>query len=94
MKILSTATMVATIFFAMSLKAQQASDGVTPEAEVSLAADFEAISSEVEDSLAAKADGKPILAKNWMVFELKYFGILVSFSFPCSPNILVKSLLR
>ena len=67
MKILFTVTMVATIFFAMSLKAQQASDGVAPEAEVNFAADFRAISSEVEDSLAAKADGKPILAKDWMV---------------------------
>ena len=67
MKTLFTVTMVATIFFAMSLKAQQASDGVAPEAEVNFAADFRAISSEVEASLAAKADGKPIFAKNWMV---------------------------
>ena len=67
MKTLFTATMVATIFFAMSLKAQQASDGVAPEAEVSLAAEFDAISPEVGASLAAKADGKPVLAKNWMV---------------------------
>ena len=67
MKTLFAATMVATIFFALSLKAQQATDGVAPEAEGNLAAEFDAISPEVGASLAAKADGKPVFAKNWMV---------------------------
>ncbi len=38
-----------------------------PEAETALAIKFEALSPDVADSLAAKARGEPILAKNWMV---------------------------
>ena len=49
------------------MQAQQASDGVAPEAETALAIKFEALSPEVATSLAAKAKGEPILAKDWMV---------------------------
>jgi gamma-glutamyltranspeptidase/glutathione hydrolase len=67
MKIFFTAIMVALTFLTMSLQAQQASDGVAPEAETALAKKFEPLSPEVATSLAAKAKGEPILAKDWMV---------------------------
>jgi gamma-glutamyltranspeptidase/glutathione hydrolase len=67
MKIFFTAIMVALTFLTMSVQAQQASDGVSPEAETALAKKFEALSPEVATSLAAKAKGEPILAKDWMV---------------------------
>ena len=54
MKIFFTAIMVALTFLTMSLQAQQASDGVAPEAETALAKKFEALSPEVATSLAAK----------------------------------------
>lgn len=65
--IMAASIMAASTFFTMPLKAQQASDGVVPEADVTLAVKFEAISPDVEASLAAKARGEPIVAKNWMV---------------------------
>ncbi len=67
MKIFFTAIIVTLTFLTMSLQAQQASDGVAPEAETALAKKFEALSPEVATSLAAKAKGEPILAKDWMV---------------------------
>ncbi len=45
--------------------AQQAADAVDPEAASNTA--FEAISPEVANALAAKADGTPVEARNWMV---------------------------
>ena len=59
--------MVVLITVLVSEHAQQISDEVLPEAETALAIKFEALSPDVADSLAAKARGEPILAKNWMV---------------------------
>ena len=59
--------MVVLITVFVSEHAQQISDEVLPEAETALAIKFEALSPDVADSLAAKARGEPILAKNWMV---------------------------
>ena len=59
--------MLVLITVLVSEHAQQISDEVLPEAETALAIKFEALSPDVADSLAAKARGEPILAKNWMV---------------------------
>ena len=59
--------MVALTIILVSEHAQPISDEVLPEAETALATKFEALSPDVADSLAAKARGEPILAKNWMV---------------------------
>ena len=59
--------MVVLITVLVSEHAQQISDEVLPEAETALAIKFEALSPDVADSLAAKARGEPILAKDWMV---------------------------
>ena len=59
--------MLVLITVLVSGHAQQISDEVLPEAETALAIKFEALSPDVADSLAAKARGEPILAKNWMV---------------------------
>lgn len=59
--------MLVSITVLVSAHAQQISDEVLPEAETALAIKFEALSPDVADSLAAKARGEPILAKNWMV---------------------------
>jgi len=67
MKIVFYITIIASIVYAMSLNAQQATDSVAPEAEVEFEVLFDTISPEVEASLSAKAAGKPVLAKNWMV---------------------------
>ena len=67
MKIFFPAIMVVIMFLSVSLQAQQASDEVLPEAETPLAIKFEALSSDVANSLAAKSRGEPILAKDWMV---------------------------
>ena len=61
-------TIIAAItLFSVSVHAQQVSDEVLPEAKTALATKFEFLSPEVEASLAAKARGEPILAKDWMV---------------------------
>ena len=67
MKSFFSAIMVALIFLSISLQAQQISDEVLPEAETALPIKFEGLSPDVADSLAAKARGEPILAKDWMV---------------------------
>ena len=67
MKIFFPAIMVALTLLSVSVQAQQASDGVLPEAETPLAIKFEALSPAVATSLAAKSRGEPILAKDWMV---------------------------
>ena len=67
MKIFVPAIMAVRMFLSMSLQAQQVSDEVLPEAETPLVTKFEALSPDVANSLAAKARGKPVLAKNWMV---------------------------
>ena len=59
--------MVALTLLSISVQAQQISDEVLPEAETALATKLEALSPEVATSLAAKARGKPVLAKDWMV---------------------------
>ena len=59
--------MVVLTIILVSEHAQQISDEVLPEAETALAIKFEALSPDVADSLAAKARGEPILAKDWMV---------------------------
>ena len=59
--------MVALTLLSISVQAQQVSDEVLPEAETTLATKLEALSPEVATSLAAKAKGKPVLAKDWMV---------------------------
>ena len=59
--------MLVLITVLVSEHAQQISDEVLPEAETALAIKFEALSPDVADSLAAKARGEPILAKDWMV---------------------------
>ena len=67
MKIFFSTIMVVLITVLVSEHAQQISDEVLPEAETTLAIKFEALSPDVADSLAAKARGEPILAKDWMV---------------------------
>ena len=67
MKNFFPATMVALTLLSVSVQAQQASDEVLPEAETALAIEFKTLSPEVATSLAAKARGKPVLAKDWMV---------------------------
>ena len=67
MKIFFPAIMVALTLLSVSVQAQQASDGVLPEAETPLAIKFEALSPAVATSLAAKFRGEPVLAKDWMV---------------------------
>jgi gamma-glutamyltranspeptidase/glutathione hydrolase len=67
MKIFFSTIMLVLITVLVSEHAQQISDEVLPEAETALAIKFEALSPDVADSLAAKARGEPILAKNWMV---------------------------
>ncbi len=67
MKIFFSTILLALSIILVSGHAQQISDEVLPEAETALAIKFEALSPDVADSLAAKARGEPILAKNWMV---------------------------
>ena len=67
MKIFYSAIMAAMMLFSVSVQAQQVSDEVLPEAKTALATKFEFLSPEVAASLAAKARGEPILAKDWMV---------------------------
>ncbi|MDC1117639.1 gamma-glutamyltransferase [Alphaproteobacteria bacterium] len=59
--------MVALTLLSISVQAQQVSDEILPEAETTLAIKLEALSPAVATSLAAKARGKPVLAKDWMV---------------------------
>jgi len=67
MKILFPAIMVVIMLLSVSVKAQQVSDEVLPEAKTALATKFGSFSPEVATSLAAKSRGEPILAKDWMV---------------------------
>ena len=67
MKFLPPAIITVLTLLTASVQAQQVSDEVLPEAETALAIKFEALSLEVATSLAAKARGKPVLAKDWMV---------------------------
>tara|TARA_B100001093_G_scaffold512621_1_gene582823 strand:- start:232 stop:2025 length:1794 start_codon:yes stop_codon:yes gene_type:complete len=67
MRIFFSTILVTLTLLLISLQAQQISDDVLPEAEIASAIKFEALSSAVADSLAAKARGEPILAKDWMV---------------------------
>ena len=67
MKIFFFTIMVVLTIILVSEHAQPISDEVLPEAETALAIKFEALSPDVADSLAAKARGEPILAKDWMV---------------------------
>ena len=61
-------TIIAAItLFSVPVQAQQVSDEILPEAKTALATKFEFLSPEVAASLAAKARGEPILAKDWMV---------------------------
>ena len=63
----NSAIIAAITLFSVSVHAQQVSDVALPEAKTALATKFEFLSPEVEASLAAKARGEPILAKDWMV---------------------------
>ena len=63
----NSAIIAAITLFSVSVHALQVSDEVLPEAKTALATKFEFLSPEVEASLAAKARGEPILAKEWMV---------------------------
>jgi len=67
MKIFFPAIMVVIMLLSVSVKAQQVSDEVLPEAKTALATKFGSFSPEVATSLAAKSRGEPILAKDWMV---------------------------
>ena len=67
MKIFFPAIMVVIMLLLVSVKAQQVSDEVLPEAKTALATKFGSFSPEVATSLAAKSRGEPILAKDWMV---------------------------
>ena len=62
-----SAIIAAITLFSVPVQAQQVSDEVLPEAKTALATKFEFLSPEVAASLAAKARGEPILAKDWMV---------------------------
>ena len=61
------AIIAAITLFSVSVQAQQVSDEALPEAKTAVATKFEFLSPEVEASLAAKARGEPILAKDWIV---------------------------
>ena len=63
----NSAIIAAITLFSVSVHAQQVSDVALPEAKTALATKFEFLSPEVAASLAAKALGEPILAKDWMV---------------------------
>ena len=67
MKIFFLAIMVTSILLSASVRAQQISDELLPEPETSVGTGFEAFSSEVAASLAAKARGEPVSARDWMV---------------------------
>jgi gamma-glutamyltranspeptidase/glutathione hydrolase len=67
MKIFFPAIMAVIMLLSVSVKAQQVSDEVLPEAKTALATKFGSFSPEVATSLAAKSRGEPILAKDWMV---------------------------
>jgi gamma-glutamyltranspeptidase/glutathione hydrolase len=67
MKIFFPAIMVVIMLLSVSVKAQQVSDEVLPEAKTALATKFGSFSPEVATSFAAKSRGEPILAKDWMV---------------------------
>jgi gamma-glutamyltranspeptidase/glutathione hydrolase len=67
MKILFSAIMVTLMLLSAPVRAQQASDEVVPETETSVGLKFEVLSPEVAASLAAKARGEPVLARDWMV---------------------------
>jgi gamma-glutamyltranspeptidase/glutathione hydrolase len=67
MKILFSAIMVTLMLLSAPVRAQQASDEMVPETETSVGLKFEALSPEVAASLAAKARGEPVLARDWMV---------------------------
>ncbi|SNR80796.1 gamma-glutamyltransferase [Puniceibacterium sediminis] len=56
------------------LCAQQAADTVAPE-PASDATGFDAISAQVAASLAAKADGKPVRAQNWMISAANPYAV-------------------
>ena len=62
-----SAIIAAITLFSVPVQAQQVSDEILPEAKTALATKFEFLSPEVAASLAAKARGEPILAKDWMV---------------------------
>jgi gamma-glutamyltranspeptidase/glutathione hydrolase len=67
MNLFYSAITAAITLFSVPVQAQQVSDEVLPEAKTALATKFEFLSPEVAASLAAKARGEPILAKDWMV---------------------------
>jgi gamma-glutamyltranspeptidase / glutathione hydrolase len=59
--------MVTLTLLSTPVRAHQASDEVLPETETSVGVNLEAFSLEAAASLAAKARGEPVLAKDWMV---------------------------
>ena len=67
MKLFFSKVLLAFCLLTTCLNAQQASDQVMPETGTELAVNFEAISTEVADSLEAKAKGDPVFAKDWMI---------------------------
>ncbi|MDC0993639.1 gamma-glutamyltransferase [Alphaproteobacteria bacterium] len=67
MKILFSAIIVTSMLLSAPVRAQQASDEAVPETETSVELKFEALSPEVAASLAAKARGEPVFARDWMV---------------------------
>ena len=67
MKLFFSKILLAFFLLTTCLNAQQASDQVMPETGTELAVNFEAISTEVADSLEAKAKGDPVFAKDWMI---------------------------
>ena len=63
----STATALLAFFLAAPAMAQQASDVVVPEPETQVTQDFAGISDAAASALAAKRDGRPTDAEDWMV---------------------------
>ena len=61
-------TVITALFFwEVQVNAQQATDNVAPEKQTDLTSGFADISPAVANSLAIKALGQPVIAKNWMV---------------------------
>ena len=67
MKLFFSKVLLAFCLLTTCLNAQQASDQVMPETGTELAVNFEAIWTEVADSLEAKAKGDPVFAKDRMI---------------------------
>ncbi|MGR3454445.1 gamma-glutamyltransferase [Pseudooceanicola sp.] len=61
------ASLALSLALAAPLHAQQAADAVAPEAATEAADAFAGLPARVQDALAAKAEGRPVEARDWMI---------------------------